>query len=411
MKRSPILLLAGPTLLVLLVVLGLIWSRSSQPIPMRDFVEYWSAGHAFLNGKNPYDPNVLLALQREATNTLTLDQAMMMWNPPWALGFVAPLGMLPAKTAHIAWLIVHFAVVLASIAMLLTVYGMPKDYWLIGFAVGMIFAPLLLLIWYGQIGGFCLLGLAGFLYFDHRQRPVTAGAFAALTALKPHLLFGFGLMLLLDALVNRRGRRVLLGGGAAFLFASLLAWAINPMVYNYYLDSIRSPSSAAHVSVQEWHQPLLSFQLRVAIDPLVGGRLSPKYFWIQFVPTAVTAVGLLLFWLKRRKPANWPVQTPRLILVSVIAAAYGAWMFDLVVLIVPLMQATVWLVKSSPTHRTEVIALAVAFVVFSIGSSMGPTIAIEASGIVMNLHEFIFFSPVLLLFYLLAGRIATRSSS
>ena len=66
--------------------------------PPDDYVEYWAAGRLNLEGANPYSKATLLPLQQSAGRELaTVDDAVMMWNPPWTLSFVMPLGALPAR--------------------------------------------------------------------------------------------------------------------------------------------------------------------------------------------------------------------------------------------------------------------------------------------------------------------------
>src|SRR5262245_19868791 len=72
--------------------------------PPDDFIEYWAAAKVTLAGGNPYDPAQLLPLQ--TANGRDTDQAIMMWNPPWSLAFVLPLGLLPAREAQLLWLVV-----------------------------------------------------------------------------------------------------------------------------------------------------------------------------------------------------------------------------------------------------------------------------------------------------------------
>src|SRR5438874_2590208 len=163
-RRSPIVLAAVPVIALGLAVVAYKLATHPRPIPMRDFVEYYAAGAVNLRGGNPYDPDQLLPVQREAAGEPDLDRATMMWNPPWALVLVTPLGLLPAKAAHFAWLAAQLAAVLVSAGMLWRVYRGPRDLWPVGCAVGLFFGPFFVLMWYGQVGCFLLLGLAGFLY-------------------------------------------------------------------------------------------------------------------------------------------------------------------------------------------------------------------------------------------------------
>src|SRR4029450_11104050 len=51
--------------------------------PPDDLIEYWAAAKLTLAGANPYDPAELLPLQQ--ANGRDTTEAVMMWNPPWAL--------------------------------------------------------------------------------------------------------------------------------------------------------------------------------------------------------------------------------------------------------------------------------------------------------------------------------------
>lgn len=96
--RSWIVLAGIPVVVVALVFLGISWAKSPNQIPMRDFVEYWSAGAVNLRQGNPYDSDELLPIQREITRDPDLTQATMMWNPPWALAIFTPLALLPGTS-------------------------------------------------------------------------------------------------------------------------------------------------------------------------------------------------------------------------------------------------------------------------------------------------------------------------
>src|SRR5206468_11079814 len=88
--------------------------------------------------------------------------------------------------------------------------GEGKKWWLAAVA-GVASVGTWWVVAYGQNTGLLALGLAGFLYFTRKEKPLAAGACAALTALKPHLLAGFGVLLVADAL-TRRGRVALAAG-------------------------------------------------------------------------------------------------------------------------------------------------------------------------------------------------------
>src|SRR5262245_1983579 len=101
-------------LLAVLVVAcaGLAWQLVRAPgagleLPLFDFVEYWAAGRLNAHGENPYDPERVHELERQAGRT---EEGVLMWNPPWTLTLVMPFGLFPARlvqTAQLLWLLLQ----------------------------------------------------------------------------------------------------------------------------------------------------------------------------------------------------------------------------------------------------------------------------------------------------------------
>jgi hypothetical protein len=193
------------------------------------------------------------------------------------------------------------------------------------------------LVAYGQNTGFILLGLAGFLHFTQKDRPHTAGAFAALTALKPHLLAVLGVLLVAGA-VTRRGRVSLVTGAAVIAGALGVALAANPAVVSQFVDAARHPAEGA-TPLSDWALPVPSYWLRM--------WLAPDHFWAQFAPCAVACVVFLAhcFWTGRAW--DWSRALPLVVVLSVLTTPYGGWIFDLPVLLVPVVAAAAALVSTN----------------------------------------------------------------
>jgi hypothetical protein len=394
---SKLRLAAGIAVLVALLV----WSVGRMAaLPIRDFVEYYSAGSVFLAGGNPYSGPELVEVQRQILGRPELDDATMMWNPPWALTLVAPFAALPVGVAHKLWLFSQLLCVFGSVWMLWRVYGGPAGREWVGFVVAATFPPVLFVVWWGQISGLVLLGLAGYLYHVTRGRFGLAGLFAALTAIKPHLLFAFGLVLVLEACISKGGRKVVLAGAATVAAAAAAAWAIHPGIYDLYRSAGWESSSSVNVSPKDWIQPILSYWFRVLIDP--------NRFGIQFVPTVVVAAAVVGYWWVKRKMWDWRVELPRLIFTSVIAAAYGAWLFDLVVLLVPVMHAVVRLIPSplGGKGNKAIFRLAIAYALVMGLAVFFPILGLTPlTGLKVGLHYFVWFAPAVLVFYVAALRL------
>ncbi len=203
--RSLLVVLVGGAALVLAT--DRIVHSPAFHIP-KDFLEYWAAGRLNLRGENPYDPERLLSEQRTADPDRAA--AVMMWNPPPALAVYTPLAWFPPRLAALLWIGFQLLAVMLACDLLWRAYAPGRPRW-VAQLVGLSFVGTWWVVAYGQNTGLLVLGLAGFLHYTRKGKPLSAGACAALTAFKPHLLAGFGVLLLADA-VTRRGRITLAAG-------------------------------------------------------------------------------------------------------------------------------------------------------------------------------------------------------
>lgn len=366
--RSVLVLVVGG--LAVALAAGRIVDSPAFRIP-KDFPEYWAAGRLNVRGENPYDPTLLLAEQRLADRTR--DDAVMMWNPPHSLAVYMPLGLLPPRWAALLWVSLQFAAIMLACLLLWREYAPGRAAWL-GPLVGLPFVGMWWVVAYGQNTGLLVLGLAGFLYF-RRRNAVAAGAFAALTALKPHLLAGFGVLLLADAF-TRRGLVALLTGVGAIAVSLGVAVLANPAAVDQFLAAVRDPGPGA-VPLHGWTLPVPSFWLRVRIDP--------AQFWIQFVPCAVVCVALLAWRIGAGRSWDWNRALPLVVAVSVLAAPYGGWIFDLPVLLVPVLWAAARLANAG---RWE------GFTAFLVAQSIVTTVSLATPG---ALHAYWWVAPAALL--------------
>jgi hypothetical protein len=294
-----------------------------------DFVEYWSAGRLNLAGSNPYGPEELFPLQRDYG--CPDDRPVMMYNPPWALPFVMPFGVLDYGTGRLAWLLLHFALVLfcADRAWRL-LGGAPGRRW-VAWGLSLTFFPTLIALRMGQIAPLMLAGLLGFLYFVRQSRGWLAGLALLPAMVKPQLFHLVWLALLLWA-IHRRRWSVLLGAGVGLVAATGLALAPNPHALAQYAHVMADHPPAECLS------PTLGAVLRAAF-----GR---ERFWLQFLPPLLGAAWLVPHWLRHRRAWDWQEQLPLLLLVSLLTTSYGAWAFDLVVLLLPVLGSAVALCRA-----------------------------------------------------------------
>lgn len=311
---------------------------ANRPPPV-DFAAFWAAGNLVVRGENPYDPVAIRARQREIGG-LNADAAIMMWNPPWVLTLVLPFGLLPFRAAYGLWALAHVGLMLASAELLWRGFA-PADpagrarharlRW-VAYAVALSFVPTTYLIGIGQLTAVVLAGLAGFLVFSRGGRPLLAGMAAAVTAAKPHLLTLFAAWMLAEVLCSRAGRRTLAGGALVGVAACLVTTLVNPGVWGHYYRAITAPADADHISVTNWATPVIASWVRVA--------LPGQPFWVQLVPPVLAVAGFAVWYLAGGRPRGPRARAellPWVVAGSLLVAPYGAWPFDLVLLLVPIL--------------------------------------------------------------------------
>jgi hypothetical protein len=149
--------------------------------------------------------------------------------------------------------------------------------------------------------------------------------------------------------------------------------------------------------------PEVIFQYRTAwvhpplgnVTPTLGGLLRQAFgeekTWLQFVPTLLGLLWFPFYWARQRRHWVWEDQAPLLLLASFLTASYGAWVYDLVVLLLPIQQVAVWCARS-PERRLAWIAA-------------GLFAAINGAALALNMAEssypsFIWMTPAILLCYL-----------
>lgn len=310
-------------LAVALVAMGVGLATAFSPTQFFpcDFIAFWSSSALFVDGHNPYDPALLLPLQYDAG--FQRGYAITIFNPPWVLPLLAPLGALKVGTAFAVWQGLQFALVLIAAGWLWQAFGgRPERQWSAS-ALSITFAPTFLLLTSGQITGLTLFGLAGYLRFRDR-RSLLAGCLGALTALKPHLFGLFAVALVIDAVRSPGGRRVVLGGAGVLLVLSIAALAVRPGVFGEYAGALTAPSSSISKAMTDYPAPVIGVMLRDGLPGRPG--------WVAFLPLITAATGLLMF--ARRLPSEerWVDVVPFLVAGSLLVAPYGAWWYDMILL-------------------------------------------------------------------------------
>lgn len=350
--------------------------RLSDPAVLgtTDFVEYWSAGRLNAQGCNPYSAELLFPLQRPFG--CPADGPILMYNPPWTLAFLMPFGLIDFGLSRLLWLLLNVAVVLLSCGILWRLYGGSRERQWVAWAVGLCLFPTLIALRMGQIGPLVLLGAVGFLWAIRRGRDGLAGAATVLIAIKPHLLLLFWFALLLWTW-NRRRWRVLLGAIAAGMATSAIALVCNPRVFDQYVDLMIHRPPAQCLS------PSLGSVLRLAF--------GAERFHLQFVPPLVGLAWLVPYWRCHDCDWDWIERMPMLLFVSLLTAAYGAWAFDLVVLLPALLYGAAIVIRGGRPQR--ILGAALAYLLVN-----GLALSMDLSEI--DAFWFLWMTPTLMLLYI-----------
>lgn len=307
---------------LLLLVVSVITVAYALSRPQFDFMEYWTAAHLLLGGKNPYSLGEVFRVERELG--LTGPVPLMLLSPPLILPFIAPLGF--ASSYPLAWLLWVAAMTIAtgiSSWMLMDVYfGNVKlreisDTPLYRSLFAFTFFPVLLCLRFAQSVPLILFGLAGFIYFETRKKPFLAGVFLSLTLIKPHLTYLVWLAVLLWSFQQRRWKLLASAVGAA-TFLTSVGLLLDHRAIGQYLELTRSPYMQAYAA-----------GIASLFRKLTSGLGT---FWIQLVPTVIGVIWFAQYWRRRNRIWSWSEELPMVVTVSVFTSAYG-WHFDQMLLV------------------------------------------------------------------------------
>jgi hypothetical protein len=328
------LLLAATATVVLLWraaegALGAAVPRSSE-----DHWRYWAAWHLAFRGADPYSAQALESV-RHAIPGLG-PQPAVLFTPPWALPLVTPFALLPYEASRVAWFLASISLVLGSVAVLWRFLGGPRRSIGVAFAVAMIFPPTLLMLRQGQIDPWIVAGVAGFLYWTEvERRDALAGLCLALASVKPQLLAGVWVACALWV-VERRRWRVAVAFVGAIVASTLVVVARDPNVVSQFLRVYTSGAPA------RWATPTAGYYLR--------SWLGVERFWLQFLAPSAVVIGSAWYWARHRATWTWTAALPVLLWASVLGSTY-AWTYDQVVLLGPILAATVALVRNGWNPR------------------------------------------------------------
>jgi hypothetical protein len=358
-------------------------------LPVLDFVEYWAAGRLFLAGGNPYSWDAMLELEKSVGMEPYLspetgeEMPLIMFNPPWTLVFIMPFAQSSFALSRLMWFVLGLGLVILCADGIWRAYGGSRERRWLAWLIGLSFVPTLQVLQMGQIGPLLLLGIVGFLFCIHDSGWL-AGMATVLMATKPHLFGVFAVALFLWTVHQRRWS---VFGGAILAVTIIMACLLvaDPHLIDQYMHCmiVHSP--------RDCRTPILGSLLRVLF--------GPQQFWLQVIPQVVGLVWVAVYWYQRRNHWDWLEQLPLLVLVSLLTTPYGAWPFDLVVLLLPLVEIAA---RAQWATRSQQAIMAGVYAAIEI-----PALALSVAGV--DSFYFVWMPPMLLLSYLALRRMLTSA--
>jgi hypothetical protein len=178
---------------------------------------------------------------------------------------------------------------------------------------------------------------------------------------------------------------VLAGTSLTLLIASLIPISIEPSIFGQYWFAV------TNYPLGTWVTPTIGSILR-----LIFGINKE---WLQVFPLVIGVIWLIIHYWRHRREWNWLDEAPILIFASFLASPYS-WTYDMVILLLPLLQVISNLVQSKWN--------------WSVGLFLTAYVTVDI--LVLYLHSFlvnfwfIWFIPVMLVWYLLWKKLALKPS-
>jgi len=292
-----------------------------------DFLEYWTASALLDQAADPYDPTLVLEVER--SQGWTPDKPLMMWNPPWTVTLLKPFLLLPFDIAARCFLLLNIGAIVLSLFLLLKVFHFSELGRIAAVAFSLLSPSLFLLLLKGQITAIPFLGLSSFIYYAYRSKFLAAGAALSLLSVKPHL--GYLLFIPIAYWVIRERRiKVITGFLAASLALVLTTYLVHPSSLLFWWNRSRHESSSLLVPVEQWATSTLATPLRFLSIELGLGSSSWLLVWI---PLSTAVLIAYLFVRRSSSVASWKEHFLWLTPLSLFTAPFG-WIFDGVFLMI-----------------------------------------------------------------------------
>lgn len=295
----------------------------------RDFVEYWAASRLLLTGNNPYSPEQLLAIQKSVG--WEYETVLQVYCPPWIFIFFLPFCLLKYTLGKFVWFLFNLGLVFVCADWAWRFYGGPNYARWCAPILSFTFIPTLFALKGGQISPIILVGLLGFLHFEKQKKPLLAGIFTLLIAIKPQILYLFWLAFLFW-IVDRHKWSALLGCLAALLISLIIPFIYNAHIISQFISIIVN-QSPAYLYVSH------------TIGAMLRLSFGSELHWLQFLPTILGTLWFPFYWRKHRNTWDWGQRIPFIIFMSLLTTFYG-WQSEYIILLLPMLQIASLIIRA-----------------------------------------------------------------
>lgn len=320
-----------------------------------DFNAFYSAASLTLtgDGASAYDHAAMLAQQQ----IIGADQLTPWFYPPFMLGFVVPLALLPYLAAFALW-------VFGPLVALLLVIRRYAGHTLASVAI-FTFPGTLQSVLVGQNGVLSALIIAGGL-LNLERRPMLAGTILGMLSYKPHIAASVYAALLIGRYWRALGTAI--GVALTLGAASLVALGPDPWIAFF------RETEVAKTFIENGKLPWAFMATTFA-----AARLAGLDLFVSYALQATVAGGALLslFFIWRRGDVSLEARGAVLVTVIPLTTPY-AFNYDLAIVALALL----WLARTgfeTGFRRSEIVVFALAWVIPTLG-----WILAEASGVLVT---------------------------
>lgn len=332
-----------------------------------DFVQYWSAFHLLIDGRNPYDGAEMHTLQARVGQLPYF--TTLMWNPPWTPLVLAPIVSLPFPAAVIGWFLSSIACLTWLALQIPVALGLKSPPPLICGLSVILFYPVHENLVLGQLSILLTTILVLVLCCRRFHRYFLGGFLAALLSMKPHLFFLVVVPVCLTLL--KAPLRVTITSCAGFALGLLIlvaaTWGAAPGAPGWWLGSFsHSPGGPGAVSTAEWKTATIITTLRELLLRPTGEVPT----WPILAVPLIAFIGTAGLFMRSRRPVQWSMVLPPLLCLSLLLGPYG-WLYDQTVLVLCQFDVvTRWWWNRADTRLGLGVCglIAIQFAAFSLGS-------------------------------------------